>query len=356
MENAPSNLGTVLVFGGGGFLGAVAVEKLLETKCWTSIVVASRNPKQHLPNVSYRKVDICDEKSVQALIDDVKPRLVIHLVSPHYNAEPKLLYDCNVKGTANFIKACQESPHVNALLYTSSNRVISNRPPAILTEDQITLFTESSNTHAYCKTKAIADRMVLDANGPSLKTAILRVPIVYGGRDQHMEIVMDFLDNGQQKIQLGDNKAFFEIVGVDNAAHAHVLASKALLAAPASPEKNIAGHAFSITDGNPMHWYDFARKVWAEAGDKTKLEDVKVVPFWLLSFVAVSWEWTLWLCTFGMMRATEFNWYNINTLKEGNCVLDISKGERMLGYSPIVSTEEGIRRATKRALSERKKA
>ncbi|CAO2654955.1 Nn.00g116880.m01.CDS01 [Neocucurbitaria sp. VM-36] len=355
MEETPDNLGTVLVFGGGGFLGTVVVEKLLHAGCWSSIAVASRNPKQHLPNVSYHKVDICDEKSVKALIDDVKPRLVIHLVSPHYNAEPQVLYDCNVKGTSIFIKACQESPHVKALLYTSTIRVIANTPPAILTEDEIELFTESSKTHPYCKTKAIADTMVLAANSNSLETAVLRVPIVYGGRDQHMEIVMDFLDNGQQKMQLGDNKALFEILNVDNAAHAHVLAAKALLA-PASPERSIGGHAFSITDGNPMGWYDFARKVWAEAGDKTALNEVRVVPFWLLLFAASTWEWALWLCTFGVVRAKEFNWYNINTLKEGTCVLDISKAKEMLGYSPIVSTEEGIRRATKRALSERKKA
>ncbi|KAF1846527.1 NAD(P)-binding protein [Cucurbitaria berberidis CBS 394.84] len=355
MEETPGDLGTVLVLGGGGFLGTAVVERLLETGRWTSIVVSSRNPNQQIPNISYRKSDICDEKSVTALIDDVKPRLVVHLVSPRYNAEPQQLYDCNVKGTSMFLDVCQKSSHVKALLYTSTNRVIANSPPAILTEDDIELFTESSKTHPYCKTKAIADAMVLAANGDSLKTAILRVPIVYGGRDQHMEVVMDFFDKGQQKMQLGDNRALFEIVNIDNAAHAHVLAAKALLS-PTSRDRDISGHAFSITDGNPMGWYDFARKVWAEAGDKTTPDEVKVVPFWVLFFAASTWEWLLWLSTLGMVRATKFNWYNINTMKEGSCVLDISKAEKMLGYSPIISTEEGIRRATKRALSERKKA
>lgn len=355
MEVAPGSLDTVLVFGGAGFLGTAVVEQLLDAGCWKSIVVASRNPSQDIPRVSYRKVDICDIKSVKALIDDVKPRLVLQLVSPHYNAKPQILYDSNVTGTRIFLDVCQESPHVEALLYTSSNRVIANPTPATLTEDEIELFSESSKTHPYCKTKAIADRMVLNSNGPNLKTAILRVPIVYGGRDQHMEIVMDFLDKGQTKTQLGDNKALFEIVHVDNAAHAHVLASKALLA-PSNSEHSIAGHAFSITDDNPMHWWDFARKVWTEAGDKTTLNEVKVIPFWLILTAASIWEWSCWLFTLGTVRATEFNYYNIDTLRQGNCVLDISKAKKMLGYQPIVSSEDGIRRATQRALSERKKA
>ncbi|KAH7398517.1 C-3 sterol dehydrogenase/C-4 decarboxylase [Pyrenochaeta sp. MPI-SDFR-AT-0127] len=355
MEATPGSLGTVLVFGGGGFLGTAVVEQLLDTDRWDSIVVASRNPSQNLPNVSYRKVDICDAKSVKALIDEVKPRLVLHLVSPHYNAKPQTLYDSNVTGTRIFLDVCLESPHVEALLYTSSNRVIANPTPATLTEDDIELFNESSKTHPYCKTKAVADAMVMNANGPNLKTAILRVPIVYGGRDQHMEIVMGFFEKGQTKTQLGDNKAPFEIVHVDNAAHAHVLASKALLS-PSSPENSIAGHAFSITDDNPMCWWDFARKVWAEAGDKTTLDQVTVIPFWLILCAASVWEWACWLFTLGMVRATEFNHYNIDTLRQGNCVLDISKAKRMLGYKPIVSSEEGIRRATQRALSERKKA
>ena len=78
MAGTSISLGTVLVFGGGGFLGTAVVERMLDAGYWTSIVVASRTPKQHLPNVTYRKVDICDEKSVQSLINDVKPALVLH--------------------------------------------------------------------------------------------------------------------------------------------------------------------------------------------------------------------------------------------------------------------------------------
>lgn len=352
MVNSQESLGTVLVLGGGGFLGTVVVERLLNTHLWSSIAVASRNPQQALPNVSYHAVDIRDEASVRSLLDAIKPRLVIHLVSPLYRADPKVLYDCNVTGTEMFLRCCTESPSTEALLFTSTNRVIANKPPGTLTEDEITLLSESSKAHPYCKTKALADRMVLAANGPALKTAVLRVPIVYGGRDQHMEVVMDFLSNGQQKIQLGDDKALFEIVAVDNAAHAHVLAARALL----NPATEIAGQAFSITDGNPMTWYTFARKVWAQAGDETSVDNVRVVPFWLLLTAASVWEWVVWLVTLGRVKATEFNWSNINTLREGSCVLDISKAKKLLGYSLVISTEEGIKKATRRALRERAEA
>jgi sterol-4alpha-carboxylate 3-dehydrogenase (decarboxylating) len=221
-----------------------------------------------------------------------------------------------------------------------------------LTEDDAILYDESSHIHPYAKTKAIADRKVLEANGENLKTAVLRPPIIYGERGPHLDIVMDMLEKGQQKIQLGEDKTLFEIVSVENAAHAHVLAAKALV----SPRQDIAGHAFFITDDSPMTWYGLARRVWREIGDKTRAEEVRVIPFWVLLSIAYTWEWTSWLFTLGFVRATAFNSENIKILRDGNCVLNISKAERMLGYRPILSTDEGIRKAARGAQSRRKRA
>jgi sterol-4alpha-carboxylate 3-dehydrogenase (decarboxylating) len=347
--------GTILLLGGGGFLGTEIIEQLQNTGGWTSIVVANRNPKRKFSDITYKACDITNQKSVEQLLDDVKPRIVLHLVSPHYKAEPKVLHDININGTKNLIAACQRSPAVEALLYTSTIRVIANKPPAKITEDQCTIHDEhSTTTNAYGKTKGMADSMVQSANGESLKTAVLRFPIIYGGRDQHMEIVMDFFDNKQTNTQLGDNAALFEIVSVQNAAHAQVLAARALVTKDHT--HNIAGQAFSVTDDHPMHWYDFARKVWTEAGDTTKPKDVKVVPFWLLISMASTWEWTVKIFSLGLKRPEDFNWYNINTLREGNVVLDISKARKLLGYEPIVPTDEAIKRATQRALKERKES
>jgi sterol-4alpha-carboxylate 3-dehydrogenase (decarboxylating) len=347
--------GSMLILGGCGFLGAAIVEAFLEADWEGSIVVASRNPTSLSKRVEYRAIDVFNEKDVTRLLADVRPQLVLHLVSPQHTAPPQLLWNSNVTGTEKLLSICKRDPHVKALLYTSTTRAIANPAPAILTEAEAILYDESSSIHPYAKTKAIADRKVLEANGHDLRTAVLRPPIIYGERGPHLDIVMDMLDKGQQKVQLGDDKRLFEIVGVENAAYAHVLAAKALQC-PRDAPQDIAGHAFFITDDNPMTWYDLARRIWAEAGDKTRAEEIKVVPFWLLLIIAYVWEWTCWFCTLGFVRATAFNSENIKILRDGNCVLNISKAERMLGYKPRLETNEGIRKAARGAQSRRKRA
>ena len=70
------------------------------------------------------------------------------------------------------------------------------------------------SSHPYAKTKARADKMVLAANQPldtkesglQLRTACLRLPIVYGERDRvAIPGALTALERGQTEFQLGDD-------------------------------------------------------------------------------------------------------------------------------------------------------
>ena len=76
MTGSTEDYGTILLFGGGGFLGTEIIEQLQSTGGWSRIVVASRNPAQDFPKVTYRACDITNQKSVEQLLDDVKPRIM----------------------------------------------------------------------------------------------------------------------------------------------------------------------------------------------------------------------------------------------------------------------------------------
>ncbi len=77
--------------------------------------------------------------------------------------------------------------------------------------------------------------------------------------------------------QLGSNENLFDFTYVLNVAHAHLLASFALLQTsklPTSPldYEKVDGEAFFITNDQPVYFWDFARAVWKAAGSEKGTE------------------------------------------------------------------------------------
>jgi sterol-4alpha-carboxylate 3-dehydrogenase (decarboxylating) len=161
---------------------------------------------------------------------------------------------------------------------------------------------------------------------------------------------------GQTKFQIGDNTNLFDFTYVGNIAHAHVLALKALLQThklmPTTPldTERVDGEAFFITNAEPVPFWDFARAVWHEAGDRTPLSSV-----WRLSkdtawMIGTILEWTFWAMgkkpnlTRAQVRYSSMSKYH-----------SINKARTRLGYEPIVSLGEGIRRGVQYILAQDEK-
>jgi sterol-4alpha-carboxylate 3-dehydrogenase (decarboxylating) len=335
-------LGTVLIIGGAGFVGSYLAQRF--HRAGATIAIASKKPISRFDFVTCHTLDITDEQNVRSVLAEVRPRLILHVASPIYTSPDKMLRDCNIKGTTNILRCALENKDVQALLYTSTIGVISNRPPHPVSEAETILHIESSNVSWYFKSKAIADKMVLDANGADLNTAVLRVPNLYGGEDIVMNASLDMLKQGNKQMQMGDNKALWEFCNIENTVEAHLLAAKALLA----KREGVAGEAFNITDGNAIPYWDFQRKVFAAAGQPTDMNKIKTVPLWLLMGAAWVWEWIHWVTVFGKEK-TAFSPSNIAMLRDGNPRLSIEKAKERLGYSPIMDVDEGIKRAVARA-------
>ncbi|SPO47214.1 probable ERG26 - C-3 sterol dehydrogenase (C-4 decarboxylase) [Moesziomyces antarcticus] len=102
----------------------------------------------------------------------------------------------------------------------------------------------------------------------------------------------------------------------------------------------VAGEAFFITNGQPMPFWDFPRALWAGLGHVVTEKDV-----WKIS---KDWGLTLagWAETFSWLtgRESQFTRYKV-TYSASARYYNIEKARRALGYQPIVSVEEGIRRS-----------
>jgi sterol-4alpha-carboxylate 3-dehydrogenase (decarboxylating) len=134
---------------------------------------------------------------------------------------------------------------------------------------------------------------------------------------------------------------------VENCAHAHILAAKALVKASGHPPlpatKKVEGEAFFVTDDKPIPFWAFSRLAARTAGVPVKDEEIRSIPRWFILGVAFLLEWAYWIFTIGTKApVVRMHAVKITTMERTVC---IDKIKERLGYEPQVSTEEGMKRA-----------
>lgn len=93
----------------------------------------------------------------------------------------------------------------------------------------------------YAETKAIAEKLVLTANGGSLSTVAIRPHLIFGPGDMNLvPRVVDAAKNGKLKI-IGDGENLVDVTYVENASMVHTIALEKL-----SPNSPIAGKAIFL--------------------------------------------------------------------------------------------------------------
>uniref|UniRef100_A0A8D3CE57 Hydroxy-delta-5-steroid dehydrogenase, 3 beta- and steroid delta-isomerase n=1 Tax=Scophthalmus maximus TaxID=52904 RepID=A0A8D3CE57_SCOMX len=191
--------------------------------------------------------------------------VVIHtasLVDVWHRVPETLIHSVNVTGTENVIKACVECG-IQCLLYTSSMEVIGpnvNGDPFVRGNEDSPYHV--NHTMAYPKSKAKAEKIVLEANGKELlwpggkclHTCSLRPTGIYG--EEH-ELMKDFYKQAElkknKKKKFHDYLAFIHLfVSLGNVAWMHVLAARALRDRPQS----VGGEAFFCYDDSPYKSYE----------------------------------------------------------------------------------------------------
>lgn len=336
----PQTLGCVLVTGGSGFLGGHIVSQLL-TIPGTSIAIVSRKPHSAVkdPRVTTHTADIASEADIQALFNKLNPQGVIHTASPPHTDPPAVQSRTNIAGTNVLLKCAAVCPATRFFVYTSSDSAIEPTQTRI-TEAQAKLYDERNYPNPYALSKAVADAAVQAANGDALRTAVLRLPAIYGEGDTNfIPQLVASVRRSEHRMQLGANEKVAEFVYAPKAAEAHVLAARALL----DDRQGVAGEAFFISDGKPEPLFDFARRCYAAVGSPVKREEVTVIPLWVMQVVASVGEWVYWAGTLGM-RTPKIRRINIDHLDRG-CCWDVGKARERLGYVPVEDQEGAVRKS-----------
>jgi nucleoside-diphosphate-sugar epimerase len=192
-------------------------------------------------------------------------------------------------------------------------------------------------TCPYPATKAIAERLVLQANDTDgLLTVSVRPHLIFGSGDPHLfPRIIDRARRGQL-IQVGDGTNKVDVVYVENAADAHLLAADRLGAG--SP---VNGQAYFISQGRPVALWEWINGILA----RMKMPHVgRKVSYGMARAVGAAMEIAYAVLPLrGEPRLTRF----LADLLATSQYSDISRARNDLGYEPRISTEDGLDRTIK---------
>jgi len=236
-----------LVTGGNGFLGRYIVEGLIAQGWQVRSLSRSESPDLARRGVEIVQGNLEDEQAVIKACENVDA--VFHVAAKAgVWGNWASYYGPNVIGTRNVLKACQIKG-VTKLVYTSTPSVVFNGK-SFLGADETLPYGKKFLCH-YAHTKAIAEKEVLQANSPTLRTVALRPHLIWGKGDPHL--IPRIIEKAQQKrlCIVGDGRNKIDITHVQNAAYAHLLALDAL------DQGKCCGKAYFISQGQPVVLWDW---------------------------------------------------------------------------------------------------
>ena len=293
---------------------------------------------------------------IDRIFVEVKPEIVIHTAAPRpndENATESTFIDTNITGTRNLIEAAKKYPSTRGFILSSTVNVISGNEHITVAENDRPYWAPNSKAIPYWRTKAQAEQLVLAANSDQLKIVALRLCLIIGIQEYALvPAQLDALAQKKTGIQLGDNKNLIDTMSAENSANAYLLAMHALLD-PSKANGKVDGEAFNITDDNPLPFWDVSRIIWRTGGDTTDIKDVKVIPAWMATAMALLSE-VAYGILFYSSKSPEFNRQIVNFCTH-TYTYDISKARKVLGYSPVKKTEQGLKEATEREMKRRVK-
>lgn len=363
-EKPKKSFGSVLVVGGCGFLGHHIVNQLLESYDAQVSVVDLHTDRNRVSSASYHDADITSESSIRAILEKVKPSVIIHTASPTFTdsegSNRDLYKKVNIDGTRNLIERAGEVGTVKAFVYTSSASIIHDTVNDLVNADERwPVLRAPQQREYYSETKGIAEGIVLEANrkyGKMLTISIRPAGIFGEGDVQVVPGLLKAFYGKQTKYQIGENMNLYDFTYVGNVAYAHILAAVALLnthALPTQPldHEKVDGEPFFITNGEPLYFWDMARMVWKAAGDETVPAQVWVIEKSLGLIIASTMEWLFWFAG-GRKPNLSRKAINYSTMSR---YYNIDKARTMLGYKPKVGMEEGVFRTVNFIQEERER-
>lgn len=326
----------ILVTGGSGFLGSNIVKELSGDDALikpSEIRVLDLKAYKGDFNVNYLEGDTRDYETVKLACQGVDA--VIHCAAViDWGTHPaEYVFDVNVKGTENVIRACRELG-IRYMVFTSSLDAVYTGKPLVNIDDTQPYPQKFHNM--YCQSKVLGELRVKEANFEELKTTILRPSDIYGPADPyHMNALIGMAKTGFY-VRLGNGKSKTQHIFVGNIAHAHVKVLSEMMNGNVKP----FGQTYLMTDAEGQNFFKFFDQIVLRAGYKFRPKNM----------------WIPWGIAYGMGAISEFFTILLRPIKRYNPGLsrfavnytctdftfNSKKAEDDFGFKPKYSEEEAI--------------
>ncbi|XP_051119550.1 3beta-hydroxysteroid-dehydrogenase/decarboxylase-like [Andrographis paniculata] len=284
----------------------------------------------------YVSVDLRDKSQVLQAFQGAE--VVFHMAAPDSSINNyQLHHSVNVQGTKNVIDACVELK-VKRLIYTSSPSVVFDGVHGIYNGDESLPYPTKHND-SYSATKAEGETLVISSNGSNgLLTCCIRPSSIFGPGDKLLvPSLVAAARAGKSKFIIGDGKNMYDFTYVENVAHAHVCAERALASEAA---ERASGQAYFITNMEPIRFWEFMSLILEGLGyERPKLKIPALVMMPIAHMVELIYKI---FAPFGM-KVPQLTPSRIRLLSVTR-TFNSSKAVDRLGYRPIVTLQDGLQR------------
>ncbi|KAJ7177108.1 hypothetical protein C8R46DRAFT_1030303 [Mycena filopes] len=355
-----------LVVGGGTPLGAAIVRLLLQrpevkVSIFEAYPLHPTLAAQFADRVSVFVEDLFAPKAVVDVVRSCEATCIIHTACLTVPEQTRILHPTSpptdkdweltlkkipemngrvsTEGTRNLISAAYDAGVKKLVYIGSAECFFTGKERPGLSEEQA--LYPSKPWLKVMGPRLEGERMVLEANGlNSLATAVIRPATVFGATHYDYYWLKAVQRNHSTlSVCLDNNKALVDYTFVDNAAHAAVLAADRL--APTHPNHHTtAGRAFFVSDASARPFWSFLGALWGAANSCT--------PPPLTSYSSGSvlrGAWKRDLADKLHPGREDGEHYRKLKLVCATRTYDISRAREVLGYAPIVTHDEGVRRS-----------
>lgn len=318
-----------IVTGGGGFVGKAIVRQLIDRKIDTAVVGRHRYPE-------------IENLGAQCFVGDIRnPHFLASVFKGfdtvfHVAAKAGIWGDekeyvaINLKGSENVLAACREN-NIPRLIYTSTPSVVFNHN-SLENIDEKAPYADRFLCH-YAASKVMAEKRVLAANCNDLMTTAIRPHLVWGPGDNHLipRIIERGL-KGQLRI-IGNGRNRVDISYIDNVADAHLLAADNL-----ETTASAAGHAYFISQGHSVNLWTWINDLFSRLSIPPVRKQISFRKAYLAgAFLEIIYT------LFRIRQEPRMTRFLAEQLAKSHW-FSIQKAHDELGYSPKVTTEEGMDR------------
>ena len=342
-----SELGTnkVLITGAAGWLGLNLVEVLtqgikghpvlangfkgLDVRC---LLLEGQDEKELLeifPNAEIVRGNVCSNGDCTKFCQGMEGAFLFHVAGIIHPRKVKELYDVNVEGTRNLLRAASDTG-VKRTVIMSSNSPCGCNPHRDHLFDEDSPYIPYMN---YGRSKMEMEKVVHEFQKQGkIETVIIRAPWFYGPHQPpRQKLFFEMIRDGKGPI-VGDGENLRSMAYCENLAQGLILGAM---------KKEASGKVYWIADERPYSMNEIMdtveRLLENEFGQACKHKRMKLPGI----AAEVAWLVDKFLQAIGMYHQ------KIHVLSEMNKTIacTVERAKKELGYQPMVSLEEGMRRS-----------